>query len=73
MTGRDLIRDFVDGTDKIALDRGLWGDDPPDAAGLLASATVTTTGLLLDFGDGNSLDIRGIFNATLLVDDILFL
>jgi hypothetical protein len=34
---------------------------------------VTETGLHLDFGNGNTLDILGIFNANLLADDIRFM
>jgi hypothetical protein len=40
---------------------------------LLATATVTIEGLHFDFGAGNTLDIRGIFDANLLADDILFI
>jgi hypothetical protein len=50
----------------------LWSGPPPSIASILAGAEVTLTGLHLDFGLGNTLDIAGIFNANLLSDDILF-
>ena len=71
--GADCISDFQDQQDKIVLDRALWGGVAPDVASILAGATVTDTGLHLDFGGGNSLDIPGIFDAHLLAGDILFL
>jgi Ca2+-binding RTX toxin-like protein len=71
--GQDRIMDFQDGTDQIVLDADLWTGAPPDVADLLATAMVTETGLLLDLGQGATLDIRGIFDASLLVDDIMFL
>lgn len=71
--GADLITDFTDRQDKITLDLTLWDGPPPALASLLSQAVVTSTGLHLDFGGGNSLDIAGIFDANLLADDILFL
>ena len=71
--GQDRITDFQDGADQIVLDAGLWEGAPPDVADLLATAVVTETGLMLDLGQGATLDIRGIFDASLLVDDIMFL
>ena len=70
--GRDIIADFEDGIDRILIDAALWGQGPPAAEDLLAGATVTATGLVLTFDNGASLDIRGIFDASLLVDDIVF-
>ena len=71
--GADQVTDFRDGQDKITLALHLWEGPPPDIASLLSEATVTSTGLHLDFGGGNVLDIAGIFDANLLADDILFL
>ena len=71
--GADLVTDFRDGQDKITLALQLWDGPPPGIASLLSEATVTSTGLHLDFGGGNMLDIAGIFDANLLADDILFL
>jgi hypothetical protein len=38
----------------------------------LATATMTTAGLVLALPDGGLLDVRGVFDAALLVDDIEF-
>ncbi|MCX7287298.1 MAG: calcium-binding protein, partial [Rhodobacterales bacterium] len=71
--GHDQISDFTNGQDRIILDAGLWAGDPPLVQDLLASATIGTTGVTLILGDGTTLDIRGIFDTSLLVDDIQFL
>ncbi|NJS40407.1 MAG: calcium-binding protein, partial [Rhodobacteraceae bacterium] len=71
--GHDIILDFTNDVDTIVLERDLWTGPAPDLASLLAGATVTATGILLDLPEGGALDIRGIFNTTLLMDDIVFL
>ncbi|MFC3085607.1 hypothetical protein [Tabrizicola soli] len=71
--GCDVLADFTGGEDRILLSAALWPGDPPPLAALLAGATVTDSGLMLDFGAAGSLDIRGIFDATFLVDEIQFL
>ena len=71
--GADQLTDFRDGQDKITLDLHLWDGSQPAIASLLSAAVVTSTGLQIDFGGGNTLDIAGIFDANLLADDILFL
>jgi Ca2+-binding RTX toxin-like protein len=71
--GSDVITDFRDREDKIVLGRAPWDGAVPTVGSLLDGVIVTETGLILDFGNGNALDIRGIFDATLLADDILFL
>ena len=69
--GEDTITDFTDDTDTIHVSAGLWQGAQPDVAALLAEAEVTATGVVLHFGGGATLDIRGIFDASLLADDIL--
>ena len=71
-SGADVVLDFQDDGDNISLDLDLWPAGAPTIADLLAGAIVTETGLRLDFGDGNTLDIAGIFDANLLLDDIMF-
>ncbi|MDP3196162.1 calcium-binding protein, partial [Tabrizicola sp.] len=71
--GADVVADFRDNEDKIVLDRALWSGVAPTVASILSGATVTDAGLHFDFGNGNSLDIHGIFDANLLLDDILFM
>ena len=71
--GMDVILDFEDGIDTIQIDPDLWTDTPPDLAALLTGATVTATGLVLNLADGATLDIHGVFDASVLADDIVFL
>ncbi|WP_309667651.1 calcium-binding protein, partial [Tabrizicola sp.] len=73
--GHDVIVDFADNLDTIVLDAALWAGTAPSIEQLLASdnVTVTATGLILALASGATLDIRGIFDASLLVDDIVFL
>ena len=71
--GHDVITDFTDGLDRILIDPALWAGGPPDIEELLATAVVTDTGLMLSLGASASLDIRGVFEASLLFDEIAFL
>ena len=68
-----MITDFADGQDRIELAATLWAQGPPDVDALLATAQVTSAGVVLNLGTGAALDIRGIFDASLLVDDIQFI
>jgi Ca2+-binding RTX toxin-like protein len=70
--GNDTILDFTNGQDRIWLESDLWDGTPPPVATLLAEATLTETGLILALADGATLDIRGVFDTRLLVDDFLF-
>ncbi|WP_103258867.1 calcium-binding protein [Tabrizicola aquatica] len=70
--GRDVLTDFTEGSDRIQLSADLWSGDPPEVEDLLASATVTATGVVIDLGAAGTLDIRGIFDTSLLADDIQF-
>jgi hypothetical protein len=70
--GNDTILDFANGQDRIWLESDLWDGTPPPVATLLAEATLTETGLILALADGATLDIRGVFDTRLLVDDFLF-
>jgi Ca2+-binding RTX toxin-like protein len=71
--GRDVISDFVNDLDTIALSRSLWSGVPPEISAVLAVAQVTATGVSLTLANGHTLDIRGVFDASLLLDDIVFL
>ncbi|MFP5479983.1 MAG: hypothetical protein ACLGIE_09905 [Alphaproteobacteria bacterium] len=70
--GQDVFGDFEDGIDRILISPDPWGGDPPTVEDLLANAHVTATGVVIDFGLAGSLDIRGIFDTSLLADDIQF-
>jgi Ca2+-binding RTX toxin-like protein len=70
--GQDTIQDFTNGQDRIWLEADLWGGTPPPVARLLEDATHTDTGVILALPGGATLDIRGVFDTTLLMDDFLF-
>ncbi len=70
--GHDVLGDFTDGIDRILVSADLWEGEPPGVADLLANARVTETGVVIDMGAAGSLDIRGIFDTSLLADDIQF-
>ncbi len=71
--GQDVILDFTDDQDSIVVDASVWGGAPLAMPDLLNAATMTATGLILALAPGHTLDIRGIFDASLLADDIVFL
>jgi Ca2+-binding RTX toxin-like protein len=71
--GLDVLADFQAGIDRILLNPALWSDGPPAVSAILDGAVITETGVVLDLGGGNTLDIQGIFNASLLADGIAFL
>jgi Ca2+-binding RTX toxin-like protein len=70
--GKDTISDFTNGQDRIWLEADLWGGTPPPVARLLEDATHTDTGVILALPGGATLDIRGVFDTSLLMDDFLF-
>ncbi len=72
--GEDVILDFTNDLDVIVLDAAAWGGAPPALAEILADANIVVgeTGLILTLAPGHTLDIRGIFDASLLTDDIVF-
>ncbi len=71
--GRDMISDFVNDVDTIGLSRSLWTGAQPGLSAVLAGAQVTATGVFLTLPNGHVLDIRGVFDPSLLLDDIVFL
>lgn len=70
--GHDVISDFQDGVDLIAISAGLLGGGALDVVDLLSTAVVTNSGLELDLGNGAVLDILGVLDASLLADNIVF-
>jgi Ca2+-binding RTX toxin-like protein len=70
--GHDTILDFTNGQDRIWLEADLWGGTLPTVSALLTSASLTESGIILSLADGATLDIRGVFDRTLLTDDFLF-
>ncbi|MFN4201853.1 MAG: calcium-binding protein [Tabrizicola sp.] len=70
--GRDIVHDFENGVDRILLSSQLWNGAVPDVADLLSTSRVTGTGLIIDLGTAGALDIRGVFDPAVLIDDFLF-
>lgn len=73
--GRDVIMDFANDVDKIQIASSLWGGGVRSLSELLHSDNVslTSVGLELFVAPGHVLDIRGVFDAGLLYDDITFI
>lgn len=68
--GRDVIRDFADDADRIMLDNTLWGGSGGvDEA--LARTTIVNGRAVINFGDGNVLQVHGVGNAQQLADDLV--
>lgn len=61
-TGGDVITDFEIGTDTLELASALVGGQT--AAQVVAAATVSDTGVLIDFGSGNSILLQGLSDTT---------
>ncbi len=72
--GRDVIVDFTDNLDEIMIATSVWGGGSRTLAEVLddANVTVTSAGLELTLAPGHVLDLRGIFDASQLYDDISF-
>jgi Ca2+-binding RTX toxin-like protein len=70
--GHDVLMDFTDGQDRIRMEADLWFGSPPSVADVLAGAVQSQTGIMIALPDGSTLDIRGVFDTKLLLDDFLF-
>jgi serralysin len=70
--GQDVITDFANNSDEIALARSLWSGAPPPVSAILDAAVVTSEGVWLKFPGGKSLLIVGLANPDKLIDDIVF-
>jgi serralysin len=71
--GNDIIRDFEDDIDTLALDDRLWTGtlSVADVLAAFTDATATTpTSILLRFDGGETLLVEGIGDANLLLNDI---
>ncbi|MDZ4094340.1 MAG: M10 family metallopeptidase [Paracoccaceae bacterium] len=69
--GRDVVLDFTDDVDEIRFSKALWGGDVRTASEILTAASVIGSSVVMDFGGGNVLTIRGLTNIAALADDIL--
>lgn len=73
--GNDTIQDFSDNFDTVALDRDLFGASGASMTANQAASMFVAVGgnLVANFGGGNTLQINGITDASLLVDDLVFI
>ncbi|NVO29290.1 hypothetical protein HJ526_17860 [Donghicola sp. C2-DW-16] len=71
--GADTIRDFRNDVDEIWLDELLWGGglDVAEVVDLYAFSANGRT--VFDFGEGNTISLRNVSDADVLVDDIVLL
>ncbi len=69
--GQDIIRDFENNIDTLNLSAALWGGGLSVSAVVAAYATVVGADTILDFGGGNTIIVRGLNDATQLLDDII--
>ena len=73
--GRDIILDFAGDLDSLQIAASLWAGGSRTVEDVLApeNIAVTALGLELTLAPGHVLDLRGIFDAGLLYDDISFI
>jgi len=70
--GQDMITDFTDNVDEIALASSLWSGPRPSVAAIVDAAIVTSAGTILVFEGGRTLTIEGLTDPNRLLDDIVF-
>ncbi|WP_417676620.1 calcium-binding protein [Pseudodonghicola sp.] len=68
--GADKILDFASG-DVLELDRALWDGELTRKMVIAEFASVTKAGVLFDFGDGDSVLLKGVTDLHGLRDDLL--
>lgn len=71
--GQDTVTDFENGKDTIVLDRDLWGGAALSIDEVLGFAHVDGGDIVFDFGDGDSLRIKGTTDIGNLADDLAFI
>lgn len=69
--GHDLILDFSDNVDTIELDVAALGLGTTSVADVIAAGDVTGGNALFDFGGGHSLQINGVDDLDILLNDLV--
>jgi serralysin len=67
--GRDVVLDFRNDVDTLALDDALWGRQDLTKGEILDKATLDDGDVLFDFGNGNTLRIENLTQISQLRDD----
>ena len=67
----DVIADFESGVDVLRLSAELWGGANLSGQELLERfSTLGSTGVFLDFGNGNTISLHGLFEISALYYDL---
>lgn len=70
--GYDVVMDFQDNIDRLQIYSSSWGGGTRTIGDILATATVVAgVGIRLNLAPGNILEVRGIYDASLLANDIV--
>lgn len=67
--GQDVIEDFADNTDTLVLDDALWTGNL-SVTEVIGLSDVVGGNLVFDFGAGDILTLKGIVDASILIDDL---
>ena len=68
--GRDVIRDFENNRDTIAIDRNLMDDGDTSKADLMDYAEIVRGNAVFTFDDGHRLTVQDVDNLNILVNDL---
>ena len=71
--GADIILDFADDTDTLQISTALTGGLTDAAVVVDTFANVINGNTVFDFGDGNTITLNGVMDASVLVNDITFM
>ena len=73
MMSEDVITDFQPGIDDLLLTQSLWSGGLSAAQLVSTYASITATGVLFDFGAGQSILLQGLNSLAGLESDIFFM
>ncbi len=68
--GRNTVTDFEPGTDTLRLDNALWADTLSATQVIERFASLVNGNVVFDFGDGNTITLRGVATTAGLADDL---
>ncbi|MDE2639340.1 MAG: cadherin domain-containing protein [Chloroflexota bacterium] len=68
--GTNTVTDFEPGTDTLRLDNALWADTLSATQVIERFASLVNGNVVFDFGDGNTITLRGVATTAGLADDL---
>ena len=71
--GADTVTDYTTGVDALHLDSALWSGDLSAAEVVAMFADDSTGSTVFDFGNGNSVTLDGVSDASALVSDLVLI